>query len=136
MFQFFKYSIIGLSSSVVNLIVYNIFLLIFSNLGWFQGFEYLIAQFIGFVVSVFESFLLNRKFVFSSNEENNIPWYKALAKMYVAYSFTGVVVDSILSIIWVQIIGFPKEIVTILNDLICWPLDYLLHKFWSFRGKK
>ena len=133
--QFLVFTLIGVSNTVVNFVVYNAILLAFSRLELFSNTDYLIALIGGFVVSVFWSFCMNRKFVFNSEEERSIPWYKALSKMYIAYGFTGIGLNSLLSIVWVSIFGLPKEILTVINDAIGLPLNFLINKFWSFRKR-
>ena len=53
--------------------------------------------------------------------------------MYLAYSFTGVGLNSILSLGWEYVFGIPKEFFTLINDVIGLPANFLLNKFWSFR---
>ena len=131
--QFLGFSLIGISNGVVNFVVYNGVLLLLGRLGLFPDTDYLIALVCGFIVSVFWSFCLNRKFVFNSEEARSIPWQKALAKMYITYAATGIGLSAVLSGIWIGVLGLPKEIVTILNDIIGFPVTFLLSKFWSFK---
>ena len=134
--QFLKFILIGSSSSLVNFLVYNGMLCCAGELHLFAKIDYLIAQIIGFAVSVFWSFYLSRKFVFTSQEEKAVPWYQALVKMYLSYGFTGFCLNSILSILWVNVFGIPKEVLTLINDMIAFPLNFLLIKFWSFKSDK
>ncbi len=90
---------------------------------------------IGYVSSIFWSFYLNRKYVFADGE-NVVPWYKALIKSFIAYSFTGVFLNSVLSVLRVQIVGAPKIIATIINLVINVPVNFVMNKFWVFRGKE
>jgi len=133
--QFLKFGLIGISNSFVNFCVYNICLLGLKVVWPGFQFDYLIAQWIGFFVSVLWSFVMNRKFVFNSEEEKAVPWHKALVRMYFSYGFTGLGHNSILSTIWIHIFGIPKEVVSLINDVIAFPVNFLLNKFWSF-GKK
>ena len=41
--------------------------------------------------------------------------------------------SSLLSLLWVCVFRIPKEIVTILNDTLCFPVNFLLNKYWSFK---
>lgn len=136
LYSLIKFALIGCGSSLVNLFVYNtcLQLLRFFGLGFRE--DYLIALFIGFLMSVLWSFLLSRKFVFNTPEEKAVPWYKVLFKMYLVYSFTGVVLSSLMSLLWVRILGIPEAIVPLLNDCICFPITFLLNKFWAFGAKK
>ena len=122
-----------MSNTLVNFLVYNATLQFLENFEELANADFLVAQFFGFVVSVFWSFCMNRKFVFISPEERAVPWHKALIKMYLAYSFTGVGLNSILSLGWEYVFGIPKEFFTLINDVIGLPANFLLNKFWSFR---
>ena len=133
--QFTKFTLIGISNTLINFLVYNGFLWLARELHLFHNVDYLIAQLAGFTVSVFWSYCMNLKFVFNSKEEKAIPWYQSLGKMYLSYCFTGIILNSILSIVWVNILGISKEVITIINDIIGAPVNFLLIKFWSFKKR-
>ena len=82
------------------------------------------------------SFLLSRKFVFTSAAERAVPWHRALIKMYVVYGITGVGLSTLLAVLWVRVLHIPKEIVTLINDILCFPITFLLNKYWAFAKKK
>ena len=130
MVQVFLFGLVGFSSALVNLGIYNLVLWILQKLCWFPGFDFLVAQFFGFVISVAWAFLFNRRYVFRTPDA---PWKESLIKVYITYSLTGIGLSSLLSLLWVHVCGFPKEIVTILNDTLCFPVNFLLNKYWSFR---
>ena len=134
--QFLKFGLIGFTSGAVNFLVYNAGLWILRSLHLMPKNDYLLAQLLGFLVSVLWGFLLNRKYVFNSKAEQEIVWYRALIKMYLVYSVTGIGLNAILSTVWVRVFIIPKEILTIINDLLAFPINFLLNKFWSFRAKK
>ena len=133
--QFSKFTLIGISSTLINFLVYNGVLWCAGKLQLFPNLDYLIAQVIGFAVSVFWSFCMNSKFVFNSKDEKAIPWYQALIKMYLSYGFTGIVLNSMLSVVWVNVFGVSKEVLTLINDIIAAPVNFLLIKFWSFKKR-
>ena len=101
-------------------------------LGLFSGFDFLVAQFIGFVVSVAWAFFFNRRYVFRTP---GAPWKESLIKVYITYSLTGIGLSSLLSLMWVHVFGIPKEIVTLINDVLCFPVNFLLNKYWSFKKR-
>lgn len=136
MTQVILFAAVGISSGIVNLIVYNAVLFFLRWLGLFPGFDFLIAQIFGFFLSVGWSFLFNRAYVFTAPEERAVPWQQALIKMYVTYAVTGIGLSSLLSLLWVYAFGLPREILTVLNDTLCFPVNFLLNKYWSFRNKK
>ena len=131
--QLILFTVIGISSALVNLGVYNAVLFVLHSGALFPGFDFLIAQFFGFLMSVAWAFWLNRRYVFTAPEERAVPWIRALVKVYVTYAVTGIGLSSLFSLLWVYIFHLPKEILTILNDAVCFPINFLLIKFWSFR---
>lgn len=131
--QVILFAAVGISSGFVNLVVYNGVLLCLQLLGASHEFDFLIAQFFGFIVSVAWGFWLNRRYVFTFPEERAVPWLVALLKVYVTYAFTGIGLSSILSLVWVYVFDIPKEILPGLNDTLCFPVTFLLNKYWSFR---
>lgn len=130
--QFVKFAMVGFSNVIVSYGVYLIFFCFFQAAGVFPDTDYLIAQLIGYVLSIFWSFYWNRKYVFEDGE-NVVSWYKALIKSFIAYSFTGVFLNSVLSALWVQIVGVPKIIAPIINLIINVPVNFMINKFWAFR---
>ena len=130
MVQVFLFGLVGFSSALVNLGIYNLVLWILQILRWFPGFDFLVAQFFGFVISVAWAFWFNRRYVFRTPDA---PWKESLIKVYITYSLTGIGLSSLFSLLWVHVFGLPKEIVTILNDTLCFPVNFLLNKYWSFK---
>ncbi len=127
--EFVKFGMVGLSNTILSYLIYLGCLFSFQKAGMLPQIDYLIAQLIGFLLSVLWSFYWNRKFVFHAEA---IPWPKALLKTYMSYAFSGIVVSSLLSILWVQVLGIPKVIAPILNLIISVPMNFLLNKFWAF----
>ena len=132
MVQVIAFAVVGFSSALVNLGIYNLALWGLQTLGVFSGFDFLVAQFFGFMVSVAWAFFLNRRYVFRSP---NAPWKESLIKVYITYSLTGIGMSSLLSLLWIRVCGIPKETVTLLNDLLCFPVNFLLNKYWSFKKR-
>jgi putative flippase GtrA len=130
MVQVLLFALVGFSSALVNMGIYNLVLWGMQKLVWLPGYDYLVALFFGFVISVAWAFFFNRRFVFRSP---GAPWKESLIKVYITYSITGIGLSSLLSFLWVQVFDIPKEIVTIINDILCFPVNFLLNKYWSFR---
>ena len=131
--QVLLFAAVGISSGIVNMAVYNGVLFLLRWLKWFPQFDFLIALIFGFVMSVAWSFLLNRRFVF---REQAVAWFPALIKTYLSYAATGIGLSSLLSLLWVHVFHIPKEVLTVLNDTLCFPVNFLLVKFWSFGSTK
>ena len=131
--QFVKFGIVGLSNTVISYVIYVVTLILFQKNNLIPSFDYLAAQVIAFVLSVLWSFYWNNKFVFekADNEERNI--VHALIKTYISYAFTGLFLNSIFSLLWVEVLGIPKIIAPIINLLVSVPLNFVMNKFWAFR---
>jgi len=130
MVQVLLFALVGCSSALVNLGVYNLLLWCLRLLGLFSGIDFLVAQVVGFIVSVGWAFWLNRRYVFRTP---GAPWKESLIKVYITYSITGIGLSSLLSLLWIYVFHIPKEIVTVLNDTLCFPVNFLLNKYWSFK---
>ena len=133
--QFIKFGIIGLSNTVVSYTIYIGTLFLLQKWGIFPKIDYLIGNVTGFMISVLWSFYWNRKFVFHPEEGKQIPLLRALIKTYVSYAFTGLFLNSILSVFWVEWIGMSKIYAPIFNLLISVPLNFVMNKFWAFRSR-
>ena len=131
--QFVKFGIVGLSNTVISYVIYVVTLILFQKNNLIQSVDYLAAQGIAFVLGVLWSFYWNNKFVFekADNEERNI--VHALIKTYISYAFTGLFLNSIFSLLWVEVLGIPKIIAPIINLLVSVPLNFIMNKFWAFR---
>lgn len=132
--QFVKFGIVGLSNTMISYIVYITTLLFFQKYNLFLNIDYLVSQIIGFLLSVLWSFYWNRKYVFNT-AANDISWGKALLKTYVSYAFTGVFLNGVLSVLWVQIFNISKIVAPIINLFVSVPLNFLLNKFWAFKSR-
>lgn len=131
--QFVKFGIVGLSNTVISYVLYAVSLLGFQKAGIFPKVDYLLAQIIAFVLSVLWSFYWNNKMVFVQEEGKERTVWKALLKTYVSYSFTGLFLNSILLVLWVQVIGISEFIAPIINLLVSVPLNFIINKFWAFK---
>ena len=130
--QFVKFAIVGFSNVIVSYGVYLAFFFLFQIAGVLPDADYLVAQLIGYILSIFWSFYWNRKYVFAEGQ-NVVPWYQALMKSFIAYSFTGVFLNSVLSFLWVEIVGLSKVVAPVINLLINVPVNFVMNKFWAFK---
>lgn len=133
--QFVKFGIVGLSNTVLSYLIYVVGLVLLRKLGLFSKTDYIIASVIGFILSVYWSFYWNHKMVFKLRDGQERSWWKALIKTYISYSFTGLFLSNILLILWVQVCHISEMIAPLINLLVTVPLNFLINKFWAFRGK-
>lgn len=131
--QFVKFGIVGFSNTIISYVLYLGGLVLFRKLRLFDGVDYLLAQLTAFIISVLWSFYWNNRFVFVLKEGENRSLWKALLKTYVSYSFTGLFLNSILLILWVQIVHISEFIAPIVNLMITVPLNFVINKLWAFK---
>lgn len=131
--QFVKFGIVGVSNTIISYVLYALSLLTFQKIGLFPKIDYLLAQVIAFVLSVLWSFYWNNKMVFVPERGKKRSIWKALLKTYVSYSFTGLFLNSILLILWVQIFYVSEFVAPIINLLVSVPLNFVINKFWAFK---
>ena len=126
--QFIKFGIVGGINAIIS---YSIYMLCI-----YLGMHYLLCNGFAFVISVFSSYCLNGKFVFKKSEQGERSAWKSLVKVYASYSITGIFLNSILLILWIDLLGVPKFLAPILNMCIGIPINFLLNKCWAYKGKK
>lgn len=131
--QFLKFGVVGVSNTVISYVIYVVSLLIFQKLDILSQVDYIVSQIIAFMLSVAWSFYWNNKIVFTVEEGKERSWWKALLKTYVSYSFTGLFLNSILIVLWIQVFHISEFIAPIINLLFSVPLNFILNKFWAFR---
>jgi putative flippase GtrA len=119
--QFIKFGIVGVSNTLISLLIYYILVYLKIN--------YIIANTIGFIVSVVNAYYWNNKFVFKKNSSFGI---KAIIKTFISYG-TTFLLSTILLILMVHYLGISKIISPIIILIITVPLNFLLNKFWAFK---
>ena len=133
--QFVKFGIVGVSNTVISYLLYTFTLIGLRAVGLFAGYDYLIATVISFVLSVLWSFYWNNKMVFVMEEGQSRNLWKALIKTYISYSFTGLFLNSVLMVLWVQVFHVSEFIAPIINLLVSVPVNFLINKFWAFKSE-
>lgn len=126
--QFVKFGFVGLSNTMLHYCIYLICTLI--------GFQYMFANFIAFTISVINSFYWNNRYVFKDSGEIKRFWLFTFIKTYISYSLTGILLNSILLHIEIDVFKMNKWIVPISNLLITIPLNFVINKFWAYNVKK
>lgn len=118
--QFIKFGIVGLSNTTIGLGSYYLFLW----LGW----HYMLANVISWIISVFNAFYWNSKYVFDTSRS----WIRALFRTYVSYGFSFVIGAVVLYVL-VEWGGISDVIAPLLVLIITIPLNFVLNKFWAFK---
>lgn len=118
--QFVKFGIVGLSNTVIALITYYLFL--------YLGCHYLLANVIAWLVSVFNAYYWNHRYVFQSDTH----WFRVLVKTYLSYG-VSFLFGTVLLVTFVELLGISDKIAPLLTLIITIPTNFLMNKFWAFK---
>ena len=117
-----KFTLFSISAGVIE---FGLFAILDKFTGWNYWANYLIAL----IASVIWNFTLNRKYTFKS--ANNIPIAMAkVALFYLIFTPVSTVIGNYLA----ENLGWNDLLVTILNMLANFVLEYLYDKYFVFRG--
>ena len=131
--EFLQFGLVGVSNTIISYLLYVVTLLLVSKSG--VKFDYIIANIVSWLLSVLWSFYWNNKFVFKKEEGEKRNIWAALFKTYVSYGFTGLILNNILSVLWVTVLHISKMLAPIINLVISIPINFFMNKLWAF-GKK
>ena len=119
--QFIKFGLVGLSNTAISMSLYYALV--------YLGVNYLVANLIGFMISVLNSYYWNNRYVFNKTEEGHL---KPILKTYMAYGST-LLLSTFLLYMMVQQLGISQWIAPLLNLAITIPINFLINKLWAFR---
>lgn len=134
--QFIKFGLVGAMNTVVDYVTYLVTLMLFTHIHWFGEKAYLVSTLLGFIVSFFNMFFWNNKYVFKKGENEQRSALASLIKLFISYSITGIIIRPVCMYILVDLLGCPKTIAPIPIMLITIPTNFFLSKLWAFKGKK
>ena len=118
--QFILFGLVGLSNTIVGFGVYYLL--------YYCGVYYLIANIASLLISVFNAFYWNNKYVFQSGSS----WWKTLFRTYISYG-ASLIVSTLMMCLLVEFIHVSPVIAPIICLLITIPLNFFLNKFWAFK---
>lgn len=150
--QFLKFGMVGVLNTLVNQLIYMLMVA--------AGAHYIAANITAFAVSVLHAFFWQTRFVFKeeADREKRV-WWQVLLKTYAAYAFTGLFLNNVFLILWIEIIKIEKftpviteivnsfgisisnhelalDIAPLLNIAVNVPINFCINKFWAYRQKK
>ncbi len=121
--QFIKFGLIGVSNTIISTGIYYLFI-------WIDPHMFVIGNAVGWIVSVFNSYFWNNRFVFKDSE---FRWWRKLLRTYIAYG-ASFLVGSGLLVLQVQVLGISEWLAPWINLIITIPLNFLINKFWAFKA--
>ena len=124
--QFIKFGIVGVSNTLISLAIYYVLVLINCN--------YIVANTIGFIISVLNAYYWNNKYVFDSKEKvvTKRDTIKQLIKVYMSYGITFLL-STVLLYIMVDCLDISEYLAPIINLCVTVPLNFVLNKLWAFK---
>lgn len=123
--QFLKFSIVGLSNTIVSYLVYAALL--------FFGVNYIVANIVSYFAGVINSFYWNNKYVFDNERSDLSSLISSFSKLLASSGFTGLIINNILLYFWVSVLGISSILGPLLNLFVTYPLNYILSKYWAFK---
>lgn len=123
--QVFKFGIVGVFNTVISYVVYVVLVYI--------GMHYLAANVIAYFAGIINSFIWNSRYVFKAEEDPNRNPFKVFVKTLAANAFTGLVVNNVLLVLWVNVLNLSDYLGPILNVLVTFPINYILNKYWAYK---
>ena len=123
--QFVKFGIVGFSNTFIGYVVYSLCV-------WL-GMHYLLANLVGFFVSVLNAFYWSDRFVFKKGTNEKRGLWSSLMKTILAYASTGILLNSILLWLLIDELRLSEYIAPLIILMITVPTNFVLNKYWSFK---
>lgn len=123
--QFIEFGIVGFSNTLISLAVYYILV--------FFGWNYLLANTMGFLISVCNAFFWNYRYVFKDKTETSIP--KSFSKVFITYGISYLV-STFLIWLMVDIMHISEWLAPLIRLVVTVPLNFVLNKLWAFRKRE
>ncbi len=120
--QFVKFGLVGISNTIISLVIY--YILVYLNV------HYIIANALGFAISVVNAYYWNSKYVFLDRSKQQHS--KSFIKSFLSY-FSTFLLGTALLFLMVNYFGISDKIAPIINLFITIPINFLLNKLWAFR---
>lgn len=128
LWQFIKFGFIGITNTIVFWCVATGITCILNDM---TEKAYVFGNTAAFIVSVMWSFFWNMKYVFKCRD-NKPNYFVLMLKFYGGYAFTGIILNNILSWIWIERLCWSYMIAPLLNSIIGLPINFAISKFWVF----
>jgi putative flippase GtrA len=118
--QFIKFGIVGLGNTLITFIVY--FILVKLSV------YYVIANIIGYIAGVINSFFWNSSWVFKKSKRD-----LSLLIKFVIVNLITLAITSFILYIGVDKLNMSKYVAQIISTLIGILFNYTLNKLWTFK---
>jgi putative flippase GtrA len=119
--QFVKFGIVGVSNTLLTLVVYTVLLKVF-------GVWYLAASAIGFVVGAINGFLLNRRWTFREHVGDALTPVR-----WGVVQTCGLGIDELLLYVFVHDAGLDKLVAQVCATAVVTVTTFFVNRAWTFR---
>lgn len=126
--QFIKFGMVGISNTVISFAAAALYIFILGD----TPVNAVVGNFIGFVLSVINSYFWNSRFVFKNKTETN--GKKAFAKVVVCYG-VSLCLSTVLVYIFTDWMHLNGYLALALRLLFTIPLNFFMNKLWAFKDK-
>lgn len=124
--QFIKFGIVGFSNTLISYLLYVFCIYI--------GLHYILANAIGFFVSVLNAYYWSNLYVFSVEKGKKRNHLTALVKTYVTYGVSELIIASFLLWLYIDYWHISEYIAQLLCLILTVPMNFLINKYWSFNS--
>ena len=129
--QFLKFCAVGVTNVLVSYSVNVVTLLILRPFG--LKWDYVVANTVAFLLSVLWAYYWNNRYVFRALEENRRSVLSTIIRSYAAYGFNGIILNNVLSTMWIRGLGVSKFLSPLLNLPFTIPINFFINKLWTYR---
>jgi len=124
--QLSRYIVTGTLTTLLDLMV---FYTLYVNLEYTKNISVIIA----FTCAVIFSFIVNKKWTFGQNDENNKEWRISQFLKFLFISGLGLIITLIAVHIFLEIFAFPPTIAKLSASAIVFIWNFLANSFWTFK---
>ncbi len=128
MTQFIRFGFVGISNTLIGLAVYYLLAGPFAM-------NIQLSNAISFAVSVLNAYFWNTVWVFKKQRNDAPKSIGTPLKFFVSYG-TTYLMSAVLLWLWTDVLGISKFLAPLISLLITVPVNFLLNKFWTFKGAK
>lgn len=122
--QFIRFCYVGVSNTIIGYAVYSLCIAL--------GMHYIIANLIGFLISVFNAFIWSHKYVFKAEDGEQRALFWIFVKTLLAYGSTGIVLSSLLLYLFIDCYMLSCYLAQFYCLIITIPTNFVLNKLWTF----
>lgn len=124
--KIFNYLVIGFFTTVINISIYSILVMININ--------YMISNLVAFCISILFAYITNKKWVFNNSNENEID-AKELTKFFLSRVAT-LIMESTMLYVCINLFMLNQYSIKIITNIIVIVVNYILSKYIVFEKEK